>query len=365
MKISEITSHLDSLFQPHYQEEWDNCGLLVGDASQEATGALVALDVTPDVVEEAMEKGYNLIASHHPLIYKGVKRITPSTEQGRMLLTLARHGICVYAAHTDLDNQANGVSGTLARRLGLERVRPLQPKEGLLKKLVTYAPVAHAAAVRNSLFQASAGGIGNYDACSYNTQGEGTFRPGQGAHPFVGALGELHAEPETRIEVVYEARMERALLAALLAAHPYEEPAYDLIPITNAYPKIGAGAIGWLPQPMEMAAFLLHVRQALGLPLARISPLRRGAMAHHVAMCGGSGAFLIEEAKAQGADLYLCGDLKYHDFQLADGNMALADIGHYESEQFAKEIISTAIREKFRTFACEISQRGKSLVSYI
>lgn len=364
MKIVEIIEYLNERFLPCYQEEWDNCGLLVGDASQEATGALVALDVTPGVVDEAIKKGYNLIASHHPIIYKGAMRITPSTEQGRMLIKLIQNNICVYAAHTDLDNLFCGVSGELARRLNLERVQVLEPKEGLLKKLVAYVPTAYAPAVRSALFEAGAGSIGAYDACSYNIDGTGTFRAGGGAKPFVGKIGELHEEAETRIEVVYETRLERKLVAALLKAHPYEEPAYDLLPITNAFARIGGGAIGWLKEPMATMSFLQLVKNVLKLPVVRTSELCKDTV-QHVAVCGGSGAFLAGVAKAQGADIYLCGDLKYHDFQLAEGDFILADIGHYESEQFAKEIISSAIKEKFRTFACDISQCGKGLISYI
>ncbi|MDY5969595.1 MAG: Nif3-like dinuclear metal center hexameric protein [Bacteroidales bacterium] len=364
MKIIEITDYLDRLFIPYYQEEWDNCGLLVGDPSQEATGVLVALDVTPSVVNEAINKGCNLIASHHPIIYKGLTRITPSTELGRMLTQLVQNNICVYAAHTNLDNLRNGVSGELARRLGLERVQVLEPKNGLLKKLATYVPAANADAVREALFKAGAGGIGIYDACSYNSEGMGTFRAGEGARPFVGKIGELHHEMETKIEVIYETRMERNVVAALLKSHPYEEPAYDLLPLTNAFPMVGSGAIGWLKEPLSTTTFLLFVKNVLRLPMARTSELCKDTV-QHVAVCGGSGAFLIKAAKAQGADIYLCGDLKYHDFQQAEGEIILADIGHYESEQFAKEIISAAIKEKFRTFACDISQCDKGFVSYI
>lgn len=363
MKIQEIIDYLNSQFLPYYQEDWDNCGLLVGDPRQEATGALVTLDVTPEVVLEAVEKGYNLIASHHPLIYSGVKKITPSTQLGHMLLMLTQHNICVYAAHTDLDNLYWGVSGELALRLGVEEGHVLDPVVGKLRKLVTYCPTAQAEAVRQALFQAGAGSIGAYDQCSYNLQGTGTYRPGEGTHPFCGEPGVLHSEEETRIEVIYEQRIEQRLVAKLLQSHPYEEPAFDLIPLANSYAREGGGIIGRLPHPMDTRDFLRHVKDVLHLPVVRSSALCRDTV-QRIALCGGSGAFLIDKAKAAGADIYLTGDLKYHDFQQAEGDTILCDIGHYESEQFAKEIISRVILKKFRNFACAISQQGHGFVYY-
>lgn len=364
MKLQEIIDHLNLLFLPFYQEEWDNCGLLVGDAQQEATGALVTLDVTPEVVQEAIDKGYNLIVSHHPLIYGGVKKMTSSSLLGRMLLLLAQHNICVYAAHTNLDNLCWGVSGELAQRLGVLKGSVLDPMVGKLRKLVTYCPTAQAEAVREALFQAGAGSIGAYDQCSYNQQGTGTYRAIEGAHPFVGKIGELHHETETRIEVIYELRIEHRVVEILLQAHPYEEPAYDLIPLANPHAREGGGMIGDLPCPMDTKAFLQRVKEVLQLPVIRSSALCK-AQVQHIALCGGSGAFLIDKAKNLGADIYLTSDLKYHDFQQTEGNIILCDIGHYESEQFAKQIISHVILKKFRNFACEISQRGRGFVYYI
>lgn len=363
MKIQEVIDYLNSQFLPYYQEEWDNCGLLVGDPRQCAAGTLVTLDVTPEVIQEAADKGYNLIVSHHPLIYSGVKKMTSSTQLGRMLLTLAQHNICVYAAHTDLDNLHWGVSDELARRLGVEDRHVMAPLEGKLGKLVTYCPTAQAGDVRQALFQAGAGSIGSYDQCSYNLQGTGTYKPGEGTHPFCGEPGVLHHEEETRIEVIYERRIERRLVAKLMQAHPYEEPAYDLIPLANTYSREGGGIIGHLPRPMNTRDFLRQVKEVLHLPVVRGSAPCKDTV-QHIALCGGSGAFLIDKAKAAGADIYLTGDLKYHDFQQAEGDIILCDIGHYESEQFAKEIISRVILKKFRNFACEISREGRGFVYY-
>ncbi len=364
MKIQEVVEHLNGRFLPCYQEGWDNCGLLVGDAMQEITGTLVCLDVTMPVIEEAMEKGCNLIVSHHPLIYKGVMRLTPATETGRMLLQLAQQGICVYAAHTDLDKLSWGVSGELIQRLGVENYQVLEPVEGALKKLVTYCPTSHATKVREALWEAGAGEIGNYKHCSYQVHGEGTFCAGTSAHPYVGEIGQLHYEKESRIEVIYESRMEKKLVKKLLLAHPYEEPAFDLIALTNSYARIGLGAYGVLPQPMPTEQFLARVKETLHLPHLRCSALNNTTI-EKVAVCGGSGASLIGKAKSIGADIYLCGDLKYHEFQQAEGSIILADIGHYESEQFAKEIIYREISEKFSNFATQISERDKGFICYV
>ncbi len=364
MKILEVVEHLNEQFLPYYQEGWDNCGLLVGNAMQEISGALVCLDVTPPVIEEAIEKHCNLIVSHHPLIYKGIMRLTPDTETGRMLLRLAQQDICVYAAHTDLDKLSWGVSGELIQRLGVQQYQILDPIAGALKKLVTYCPTAAADTVRAALWNAGAGHIGAYSHCSYNLQGTGTFCADNTTHPYVGTKGELHHEEETRIEVIYEARQERKLLKKLLAAHPYEEPAYDLIPITNHYPLNGLGACGTLPSPLPVDHFLAMVKELLHLPLLRTSALCRTTI-EKIAVCGGSGASLIGKAKSVGADIYLCGDLKYHEFQQASGDIIVADIGHYESEQFAKDIIYRVISEKFSNFATQMAERDKGFIVYV
>lgn len=364
MKIQEVTDYLDSRLLPYYQESWDNAGLQAGDSTQDISGALICLDVTPDVVDEAVARHCNLIVSHHPLLFSGVKRITPTTQTGRLLMHILQHNLCVYAAHTNLDNLCWGVSGELAKRIGLQNCHVLDPMPDKLKKLITYCPSAQAEAVRNALFEAGAGCIGGYDACSYNLQGTGTFRAGNDCHPFCGQRGELHLEPETRIEVIYESRIEAALVAALIAAHPYEEPAYDLLPITNAYSRIGAGAYGTLPRPVNTMEFLAQVKRTLHLPVIRCSQPCK-TQVQRVALCGGSGAFLIDKAKRAAADIYLCGDLKYHEFQQAEGEIILADIGHYESEQFAKDIIYRVMSEKFCTFAVQTAQRDKGYIYYI
>ncbi len=381
MKVREVTDYLNSIFLPVYQETYDNAGFLVGDPAREVSGVLATTDVTDEVIDEAIALGANLIVSHHPLIFGGLKRLTPDSATPRMVIRLIENGIGVYAAHTNLDNLQQGVNGILARKLGLEACRILRPVEGVLRKLVTYVPTADADRVRQALFDAGAGGIGAYDCCSYNSDGFGTFRAGEGCHPHCGQIGELHREAETRIEVIYEKRLERKLIRALVEVHPYEEPAYDCIPLDNALPTVGAGMVGRLREPMAAADFFAMVKERLGLPVVRISQMEIGnpqsatnnsqftihnsLEIQKVALCGGSGAFLIGDAKSCGADVYLTADLKYHDFQSAEGRILLADIGHFESEQFAKEIFYDAISKKFSNFACHISQKDRGYICYI
>jgi len=364
MKVNEVVEYLNNRFLPVYQENYDNAGLLVGDVDVPITGLLITLDVTPAVVDETIDKGCNLIVSHHPLIFGGMKRITPASATGRMLLKLIEHHICVYAAHTNLDNLAWGVNGILAEKIGLEQCRVLRPIEGVLHKLVTYVPTAQADSVRDALFRAGAGSIGAYDCCSYNLEGVGTFRASDGCHPFCGEVGKLHHEAETRIEVICEQRIERRLMARLREVHPYEEPAIDCIPLANSYTAVGAGLVGVLPAPMSVDDFLEQVKWSLNLPVVRCSELC-SSMVRQVALCGGSGSFLIPDAKSCGADIFLTADLKYHDFQAAEGEIILADVGHFESEQFAKELFSRVISEKFSTFVCQISERDTGYITYI
>lgn len=368
MKIKEVTEYLNSRFLPVYQESYDNAGLLLGDVETEIKGVLATTDITMDVIDEAMAMNANLIVSHHPLIFNGIKRITPANETGRMVMRLLQEGIAVYAAHTNLDNLEWGVNGILAEKIGLKDCEVLRPLSGVLMKLVTYVPADHADRVRKELFAAGAGAIGGYDCCSYNSEGFGTFRAGDGCNPFCGNIGELHNEPEIRIEVIYEQRIGRRLIERLRTVHPYEEPAFDCIPLANSYNKVGAGMVGHLEEPLTAEEFLAKVKEKLNLPVIRTSKLKlknTESKIQKVAVCGGSGSFLISDAKACGADIFMTGDLKYHDFQSAENVIILADIGHFESEQFAKELIHRVISEKFSNFACQIAKSDKGFIYYI
>lgn len=355
MRIKHITAALEAWAPRSLQEDYDNSGLQVGDPEAEITSALVCLDCTEAVVEEAARHGCGLIISHHPVIFRGLKSLSGGGYVERTILAAIRHGIALYAIHTNLDNVVTGVNAEIAARIGLKQLRVLAPKPGQLRKLVVFAPKDHAEAVRSALFSAGAGSIGAYDECSFNTEGHGTFRPGEGTDPHVGTRGQRHTEPEVRIEVILPATAERAVVAAMIAAHPYEEVAYDLVPLANVHPGIGAGLVGELPGPVEEGAFLGMVKEAFGLKAIRHTALL-GKRVQRVALCGGSGAFLIGKAKAAGADAYLTGDIKYHEFFDADSKLLLADIGHYGSEQFTMNLIQRRLGEFFPTFAVRLTE---------
>jgi len=308
--------------------------------------------------------GANMIVSHHPLIFHGLKSLTGRSETERCISSCIRHGIAVYAAHTNLDHISGGVSHALAHRLGLQQPVVLKPMQGRLRKLVTFCPTAHAAKVREAIFAAGAGQIGRYDSCSFNAEGHGTFRAGEGANPFVGAQGALHQEPETRIESIFPSWLTSRVVAALLEAHPYEEVAYDIYPLENVHPGVGPGVVGSLDQPMTPMDFLTHLKDITGSGMLRYAGMPSGLI-RKVALCGGSGSFLIREAAASGADVFVTADLKYHDFFDLPGNMMLVDAGHFETEQFAREILRDILSHKFPNFAVLISSVNTNPVSYL
>lgn len=355
MRIQQIITALEAWAPRSLQEDYDNSGLQVGDPEAEIASALICLDCTEAVVEEAARHGCGLIISHHPVIFRGLKSLSGKSYVERTVLAAIRHGIALYAIHTNLDNVISGVNGEIAARLGLKDLQVLAPKPGQLRKLAVFVPKDHAEAVRSALFAAGAGMVGAYDECSFNTEGHGTFRGGEGTDPFVGSKGERHTEPEVRIEVIVPVTAERTVLAAMIAAHPYEEVAYDLVPLANTHPGLGAGMIGELDTPLDEQAFLALVKEAFGLQVIRhTAPL--GKLVKRVALCGGSGAFLIGRAKAVGADAYLTGDVKYHEFFDADGRLLLADIGHYGSEQFTMHLIQRRLGGFFPTFAVRLTE---------
>lgn len=364
MKILDVIKYLDQLIPAGYQESYDNCGLQVGDTSAEITGALISLDLTEAVVDEAVETRSNLIVTHHPFIFGGLKHIDADSPAGRIIYKLIRNGIAVYSAHTSLDKLSNGVSAQLAKRLGLCNLRILAPDSDSLKQLVVYCPKEQSQQLKDALYAAGAGNIGNYRHCSYSVNGTGTFEPLQGANPFVGTVGSETYTSEERIEMVYPKAFENKIVSALKANHPYETPAYSLIPLSNANPDVGLGIVGELPEDVEIETFIETVKQTVGIPVVRHSELCRKKV-RTVALCGGAGAEFIGTAVAQNADIYLTSDIKYHDFQKATGHIVLADIGHYESEQFAKEFFYDKLSEKFRIFAIRIAKTETNFVGYM
>ncbi len=361
--LGEFTLWLEELIPPAFQEHYDNSGLQVGDPLAVVDSVLLTVDVTSEVIAEALEHGCKLIISHHPLIFTPLKHIANGNETERCVASAITGGLAIYSAHTSLDNISRGVSHVLAEKIGLEKIRVLAPLKGKLSKLVTFVPVSHAGRVREALFSAGAGHIGNYDRCSFSVDGEGTYRAGEGADPFAGRVGEDHSEPEIRIEAVVPSYLSSSCVRALLEAHPYEEVAYDIIALENENCGAGAGAIGILPAPLSGTALLERLRKLTGIPVIRYSgdPDRSVTT---VAVCGGSGADLISTAARAGADAFITGDIKYHAFTQAPNNIIVADIGHYESEKFSLQLLHDLINKKFPKFALRFSGINTNPINY-
>ena len=364
MKIKEIVSALERFAPLPLQDGFDNAGLQIGLTDAEATGALLCLDVTEAVLDEAIALGYNLVIAHHPLLFKGCKSITGRDYVERCILKAIKNDIAIYAAHTNMDNAWGGVNFKIAEKLGLKNVRVLEPKEEALVKLVTYVPVAQAEEVRNVLFAAGCGCIGRYDSCSYNVEGSGTFRAQEGTHPYCGAVGELHTEAEVRIETIVPAYRKAEAVRALLKVHPYEEPAFDLYPLQNTWQQAGAGVIGELEKPETELEFLKRVKKTFEVECLRHNKLM-GREIQTVALCGGAGAFLLPLAIRQRADVFLTGEIKYHEFFGHEGEILLAETGHYESEQYTKEIFYTIIRDLFPSLDVQQTRVNTNPIKYM
>jgi dinuclear metal center YbgI/SA1388 family protein len=363
MKIKEIIAAIEAFAAPELQEEWDNTGLLTGNEWWECTGVLCTLDVTEAVIKEAVEKECNLIVAHHPVIFKGLKRITGKSYAETVVIGAIKSDIAIYAAHTALDNVVLGVNGKIAEKLGLKDCKVLLPKPKMLRRLITFAPHDKAEAVRQAVFAAGAGHIGKYSECSFNSKGTGTFKAEQGADPYVGEVGKQHQEEETKIEIVFPAYVELQVVAALVAAHPYEEVAYDIFTMENVHYGMGSGIIGELEAGVSETEFLKNLRNIFKTPCIRHTPLLQTGVCK-VAVCGGSGAFLIKQAIRQGAQFYITADVKYHEFFDAEGKLVVADVGHWESEQYTVELLHDLIAKKFPTFAVRKTALDTNPVQY-
>lgn len=364
MKLKELTDFLETVAPLSYQEDYDNSGLIVGDPGREITRALISLDCTEAVVDEAIEKGCDLVISHHPIVFRGLKKFNGRSYVERVVMKAIRNDIALYAIHTNFDNVLNGVNRKICDRLGIRNCSILKQKDGALKKLVTFCPKADADGVRDALFAAGAGWIGNYSECSYNTEGYGTFRAGENTNPHVGEIGSRHVEAEVRMEIIYPSNIERKVVLALIDAHPYEEVAYDLYPVSNPYPSVGSGMIGYLDEETDETVFLRHVKERLGARVIRHTALT-GKKVRKVAVCGGAGSFLLPYALGAGADIFITADYKYHEFFDAEGKLVIADVGHFESEQFTQELLLEIITEKFPIFAIHLTEKNTNPINYL
>ena len=364
MTVKEITGALEQFAPLSNAEDFDNVGLLVGDQQSTVTGILVTLDTLEKTVDEAIAKNCNLIVSFHPIIFSGLKKITGKNYVERVVLKAIQNNIAIYAIHTALDNVPHGVSKGMCDALGLNNRHVLIAKKAAIKKLTTYIPKTHFSAVRDALFNAGAGNIGNYEHCSFSVTGNGTFLGTEASNPVVGKKGELHTEEEHQLNITFEARLESKLLGCLFRAHPYEEVAYEITTLDNSNQNLGMGMLGELDQALPESDFLQQVQKAFHAQGIRHSALRNKSI-KKVAVLGGSGSFAIEAAKAAGADAFITADLKYHQFYQAENQIILVDIGHYESEQYTKNILADFLTKKFTNFAVVLSDENTNPIKYL
>jgi dinuclear metal center YbgI/SA1388 family protein len=363
MKIKELNQFLEQIAPLSYQEDYDNCGLIIGDDTSEITGVLVSLDVTFEVIEEAIEKKCNVIVAHHPLVFKGLKKITGKNHIEKAVILAIKNDIAIYAIHTNLDNVQNGVNFKIAQKLGLTNTKILLPKTNVLMKLTVFVPKEAAGQLLDALYAAGAGNIGNYSNCSFRAEGKGTFKPNAQANPTIGSAGRYEEVEENRIEVVFESYKKNQVLAGMQKGHIYEEIAYYLHTLENQNSQVGSGAVGFLPNELNIEQFLAHLKATMNLNVIRYTNNNNNKI-KKIAVCGGVGSFLLPAAKAAGADVFVTADYKYHEFFDSENQIIIADIGHFESEQFTKELLVENISKKFTIFATYLSEIDTNPIKY-
>jgi dinuclear metal center YbgI/SA1388 family protein len=364
MTIRDIANCIEDFAPLNYAEGFDNVGLLIGNYATKVSGIIVTLDTLENVVDEAIERNCNLIVSFHPIIFSGLKKINGANYVERVILKAIKNDIAIYAMHTALDNSFKGVNAKICDVLGLKNRKILIPQKNTIKKLTTYAPKESADKVRTELFKAGAGNIGNYDSCSYNTEGFGTYRGNENSNPTIGEKGKLQTENETFISVIFEKHLENKILAALFEVHPYEEVAYDIVPLDNINQDIGMGMVGELEEEKSETEFLNFLKETMNAKGIRHSILLNKPI-KKVAVLGGSGSFAIENAINAKADIYITADIKYHEFYKAENKLIIADIGHYESEQFTKNLLVEILTKKFPNFAIILSKKNTNPIYYL
>ena len=364
MKVKDIVKSLQEWAPLSYQESYDNSGLIVGDRHAEVNQVLITLDVTEEVIQEAINNQCNLIIAHHPLIFNGLKKITPDHWVNRCIIQAIKHDIAIYAIHTNLDNIHTGVNHKLASILGLQKTTILQPKTGLLSKLIAFVPTGNTTEVLQALYNEGVGEIGNYDHCSFKVKGKGTFRPNENAQPTIGHIHQDETVDEDRIEVIFPTHLQRKVIQALKNAHPYEEVAYYLQSLENEHQEMGSGMIGELEHPLSTQEFLQYVKERLQLKTIRYTNTDSETI-QKIAICGGSGSFLLSTAMAHQADAFITGDFKYHDFFEGDKKILIADIGHYESEVATKELLFDFLQENFANIAVRLTEVNTNPITYL
>jgi dinuclear metal center YbgI/SA1388 family protein len=364
IKIKDVTHYLEQWAPLSYQESYDNCGLITGDLSDDVRGLLVTLDCTEEVIDEAIKTGCNMVVAHHPIVFKGLKKLTGTNYVERTVIKALKHDISIYAIHTNLDNVHTGVNKKLCEKIGLKNLRVLAPKTDTLNKLVTFVPKENAGQVTSALYEAGAGQIGDYKNCSFQLDGTGTFMPTEETNPHIGEHNKQTYVEETRVELIFPAYLKTKILNSLRNAHPYEEVAYYIFPLLNENQYVGSGMTGDLETPEEPLQFLQSLKSKMNLSVIRHThPLPESIQ--KVAVCGGGGSFLLHNAIRAGADAFISADFKYHEFFDANKRIMIADIGHYESEVFTKELLMEVLMKKFHTFAIIFSKTRTNPISYI
>jgi len=362
MKVKDVTNYLESIAPLSLQESYDNSGLLVGDMEDEVSAVLVSLDITNEIIEEAIANKCNLIVAHHPIIFSGIKRLTKNDTVSDILIKAVKNNINLYAIHTNLDNVVNGVNGKIADLIGLGKRKVLLPKSNLYK-LAVFTPLSHKEKVLSALFEAGAGYVGEYSNCSFSSKGTGTFKPMEGANPYVGKIDELESVDEGKLELVVPNFSLANVIYAMKESHPYEEVAYDLVPLAN-FSNFGAGLIGDLKEPMDESVFLQFLQKTFKSKSIRHTDLLKKPI-RKVALCGGSGSFLLKNAIKNKADIFITADMKYHQFFDGEGRILIADIGHYESEQFTIDLIGDFLMKKFTNFAIRLTTVNTNPINYL
>ncbi len=365
MKVSDITNYLESIAPAALQESYDNAGLIIGNYNSEITGVLISLDITEEIIDEAIERNLNMIISHHPIVFSGIKRFNGNNYVERCVIKAIKNNIAIYSAHTNIDAVIqNGVNTKIGEKIGLKNTRILSPVKGVLNKIAVFVPQKNAEQVRTAMFNAGAGKIGNYDSCSFNIDGKGTFKGNEATNPHAGKKGELHTEQEVKIETIVPSYLTNKVVSSMINAHPYEEVAYDVYKIENEWTEAGSGMIGELEKPEDAMVFLNRIKEIFGCGCIKYTEAT-GKTIQKVALCGGSGSFLLNNAKREKADIFITGDFKYHQFFDADNQIIIADIGHYESEQYTKELFYELLTKKFSNFAVCLTNISTNPIKYL
>ena len=364
MKLRDICNKLEEWAPLGYQESYDNSGLIVGDPETDVKGVLVSLDCLECVVDEAISKDCNVVVSHHPIVFGGLKSLTGKNYVERTVLKAIKNNIALYAIHTNLDNVDTGVNKMIADRLSLQNVKILKPKKDGLKMLITYVPNSHVESVRTALFAQGAGSIGEYSECHFSVDGIGTFKGSDNSNPAVGQKGVRESVSEQRIELVFPSYIESKVISTLKTIHPYEEVAYSVLSLNNKNENVGSGMIGEISKPLNEMEFLKNLKIKLKTDCIRYTSLLNSKI-KTVALCGGAGRFLLNAAKQSGADIFITSDFKYHEFFDAENRILIADIGHYESEQYTMDLIADFLRKKFPKFAIHLSKVNTNPINYL